>query len=109
MDAIELTKLFVEYRETADRLAALEAQIAAEVLALGKSQTIANVKATYYSPSVEVDWASACEAAEIPDNIVAKYTVTKDMVSWAKVAAEAGILGDDYKTEKPPRVVVKVV
>ena len=108
MDAVELTMLFVNYKNTADALAALEAQITQAVLELEASQKIAGVKATYYQPSLETDWEAACKCAGVIDELVEKFTVTKKTVSWAKVAGIALVDGEGFQTEKPARVVVKL-
>lgn len=108
MNEIELTKLFVEYKETAVKLAELEAQIQAEVLAIGDSQKIAGVKATYYKPSFETpDYRAAATEAHVPDDVIKMHTVITESVSWKAVCEHCGI-DAPLGAEKPARVVVKV-
>jgi len=93
MNEIELTKLFVEYKETANKLADLDLKIKEEVLRLGVSQQIAGVKATYYQPGNETpDYETAARlATNVPPETIKKYTTTTTSVKWSEVCREAGI------------------
>lgn len=107
MDAIQLTQLFVEYAETQKKLEELRQQIETEVLALGESQKIAGVKATYYQPSVETDYEGACRAAGVSDESITAHSTMKQVTRWAELATAINANVRAFQTEKPARVVVK--
>lgn len=107
MNAVELTKLFVEYQECYSKLQELEEQIKAEVLLVGESQKIAGVKATYYAPGFETpDYGLAARQAHAPQDVIEKYSTTTISTKWAEVCKELNIYAPPG-AEKPARVVVK--
>ncbi len=109
MNAIELTKLFVDYAEATKKADELKAQIEQEVLHLEQSQKIAGVTATYYKAGFETpDYATAAKNANAPTEIVTKYSTTTTTTKWAEVCKEMGIVWYPQGAEKPARVTVKV-
>ena len=108
MDAIELTKLFVDYAEAIKKADKLKTQIEAEVLGIGETQKIAGVTATYYKAGFETpDYKFAAQLVEIPIDIVEKYTTHTTSVRWAEVCKELNIEVLPG-AEKPARVTVKI-
>jgi len=107
MDEIELTKLFLEYKETATKLAQLEAQIQLEIIARAESAKIAGVKATYYQSAVEYDYEAAARAAGAKQMIIDQYTTATIRISWKQVADAVEAPLDAFATQKPARVVIK--
>lgn len=108
MNEIELTKLFVEYKETANKLADLETRIQLEVLILGDSQKIAGVKATYYAGSMEYDYEAAAREKGVSEEIIKRHTTIKETPRWKEIAEVAQADVSQFATSKPARVVVKV-
>jgi hypothetical protein len=107
MNDIELTKLFIEYREVSDRLRELEAQIQEAVMALESSQKIAGVRATYYKPTQQFDYEGAASAVD--DDIIAAHSTLTRRVRWAEVCAAVGIDPTAIPSAAvPARVVVKL-
>jgi hypothetical protein len=108
MNAIELTKLFVEYAEATKKVEELEIQIKTVVLQHGETQKIAGVTATYYKPGFETpDYATAARNAKVSSSIIEKYSAYTITTKWAEVCKEAGIEVPPG-AEKPARVTVKV-
>lgn len=108
MNAIELTKLFVDYAEATKKADELKAQIEAEVLAIGLTQKMAGVTATYYKPGFETpDYATAAKNVNPPTEIVMKYTTVMATTKWAEVCKELN-LEVPPGAEKPARVTIKV-
>lgn len=108
MNEIELTKLFVEYKETALKLAEIEKKIQDEVMALAESQKIAGVKATYYQPSLSYDYQAAAKAANIPDEIIRQFTTITESIRWKEACDFIQADMARFSETKPARVVVKV-
>lgn len=107
MNEIELTKLFLEYKETADKLATLEARIQQAIIERKDSVKIAGVKATYYQPSVEYDYEAAARSAGADPVVIASWSTTTTRVSWKSVAETIEAPLDEFAIEKPARVVIK--
>ena len=110
MNEIELTKLFVAYREAVAYAAELEEQIKAEVLQLAESQKIAGVKATYYEESTEYDYEGAASGHPmVADSTIELFTTVTERVRWADVCEHIGLDKSEIPSvEKPARVVVKL-
>ena len=108
MDAIELTKLFVEYAEVTKKIEELERQIKHEVLGIGESQKIAGVTATYYKAGFETpDYKTAAINACATQQIIDKYSVFTVTTAWKEVCRE-GNVEVPPGAEKSARVTVKV-
>ena len=108
MNEIELTKLFVEYKETTNRLAELEAIIKDEVLVLGDSQKIAGVKATYYRASTEYDYEAAAKSMNPSNELVDDFSTVTKRPRWKEIAEYCAADIESFSIEKPARVVIKV-
>jgi len=114
MNEIELTELFVDYRKTSERLKEIESKIQSAVLAVGSTQKVAGVTATFYKPSIEFDYESASRLRletldeEAREAIEAEYTTITAKVRWKEVVEALAIPAVDIpQVEKPARVVVK--
>jgi len=112
MDVVELTKLFVEYKETNDRLESLEKQIQKEVLLLGDSQKIAGVKATFYKEGVELDYEGAVREKGVDEQFVEQYSTMTPKPRWKEMCEVLEISEEEllakFSKPKESRVVVKV-
>lgn len=115
MNEVELTKLFVEYRETAERLSALEGQIRDAVLELQSSQKMAGVTATFFKPSIERNYEAAVKrnistlTEGERDALLQVYSTITTKVRWKDVAEHLSIAEAAIPlTEKPARVVIKL-
>lgn len=111
MDTLELSKLFIERAELMKRMAEIDAIITEEVLALGESQKIAGVKATYYNESAERDYQAAAEryrGSPEFDDAYKKCTTFKPVTRWKDICDEL-LLGDAAIpiTVKPAKVIIK--
>ena len=90
MNASELARKLLEWGEAAERLAALEEEIAAAVLAMGKTQTAGNVRATYSKGRTTLDYAAV--GADAPSDIVAVHTTLPEpRTDWKSVVEAMGI------------------
>jgi len=108
MNAIELTKLFVDYAEATKKVDELKAQIETEVLTIGESQRIAGITATYYKIGFETpDYGTAARNAGAPQDIIEKYSTTTTTTKWSEVCKEIGLVVPPG-AEKPARVTIKV-
>jgi hypothetical protein len=107
VDQVELAKLFVEYKETQDRLEALRGTIESAVLELGESVKIAGVKATYYQESMDVDYERASLDHNASEDLISSCSTYKETTSWKKVAEIVCPDLSVYTEKKPARVVVK--
>lgn len=109
MDEIELTQLFVQYAETQKKLSELKAKIEAQVLDIGESRKIAGVTATYYQPTVDIDYEAAAKSVMPNDFDTLPFSTVKTTIRWKDVceAVGADTIFLEYATEKPARVVIK--
>ena len=104
MNANELSKLMLEWGDKRAELDTIEAEIAAEVLEMGMSFTVGNIRASYSVGRVTKDYEAV--KVRFPPEIVEKHSSVT--VSWAKACEEAGIEAPE-KSKSEPSVTVKIV
>lgn len=115
MDSSMLAARMLEWEKRKQELDALEAEIKAAVLEIGKTQTVGNVRVTYSAGrrsfdyersgksapaeivekfttiSLVTDWQAACEQADVSEDIIALHTDKVSSTSWSEVCKAAGI------------------
>ncbi|MBD3260672.1 MAG: hypothetical protein GF334_03180 [Candidatus Altiarchaeales archaeon] len=89
VDIVELTQEMLEWRELKTQLDDLEARIKMKVLRLQKTQTVADVRASYSGGRKTYDYEGAGQAAS--PEIITAHTKTVTTVDWRKVCRDAGI------------------
>jgi hypothetical protein len=111
MESNELAKKMIEWGELKAQMDALENEIKTEVLAIGKTQTVGNVRATFSNPRKTYQgWDAAVMEAE-PEGLDQKaYEVVTVTIDWQKAAADYGIERKSWIDENAkPSVTVKTV
>jgi hypothetical protein len=104
-----LTELMIRYEGLKKACDALEASIKEEILKLGKSQSVGNVKATFTKGRKTINYQAIAEPLA-PIEIVDKYTSKK--VDWRKVFGEIDAENDIIEantTIGDPSVSIKIV
>ena len=72
-----------------DEISALEAEIEAEVAALGSSQQVGRVKATWYpNGKGRWNWEKMALTLGADGDIIEKHTKTKITIGWQKIVEE---------------------
>lgn len=104
MNANELSKKMLEWADKRAELDAIEAEITKEVLTLGKTYTVGNIRASYSGGTSRKDYEAVKD--QVPPEIVAKYSSVS--VAWAKACEEAGIDAPE-KSKSEPSVTVKFI
>jgi len=102
MDSSELALTMLRWEEAKKQLDELTAIIQAAVLAIGKTQVVGNVRATYSEGRKTYDYVKAGSSA--PIDIINKHTVPS--VDWRSVCQEAGI--EAPFTQSPSSVTLKL-
>ena len=92
MDSTVLAKKMIEWGELKAQMDALEDEIKAEVLTIGKTQTVGNVRATFSNPRKTYQpWDEAVMEAE-PEGLDPKnYEIVTVSTDWQKAATDYGI------------------
>lgn len=119
MDATELAKKMLEWRDAQARADLLKMDIEAAVLELGKTQTVGSVRATYsagrkaydYQTAVEKAWYDATVANDntrenLFQDLVNKCSITK--YDYRAVCEGANIDNIPF-TQSAPSVALKIV
>ena len=107
MDMSKLATKMLEWEETKHQLAQIEEEIKTAVLAIGKTQTVGNVRASYSGGRKSYDYESAGRAA--PQPVIDEHTITTTEVKidWRAICkdTEAEV---PYR-QSPPKVTVKII
>jgi hypothetical protein len=107
MNDIELAKLFVEYSETKAKLDELAMYIETAVLEKSETVKLAGVTATYYKPSMDVDYETAAKSI-LPDYFdILPYSNIITKVRWKDICEYLEADTSLFTTQKPARVVIK--
>ena len=101
MNATELAQAMLRWQELKQELDAIEAQISAAVLDLGKTQTVGNVRATYSAGRRTFDYRAAVDNADAagmlaPGSLAPWESVQIDYFSAVESAIQSGILDGGY-------------
>ena len=104
MNANELSKKMLEWADKRAELDVIEAEIAKEVLVIGKTYTVGNIRASYSAGRSTKDYDAVKD--QVPPEIVAKHSSVT--VAWAKACEEAGIDAPE-KSKSEPSVTVKFI
>ena len=112
MDSTQLAEAMLKYGKLMDEAAALETQIKAAVLEVGKTQTVGNVRATFSNPrKTYQSWEDAVMDNE-PDGFVPEdYLVyAEPQMDWQKAGKDFGIERESWIAEDAkPSVSVKLI
>ena len=107
MDVTELAHKMLEWQEAQARADLLKMYIEQAVLAIGKTQTVGNVRATYSAGRKDYEYAEAWNAygygtgVDIENFQKGKYDY--------KAACEAAKISDIHFTQSPPSVTLKII
>lgn len=109
MNELELTKLFVEYKELLNQVDEKEKKIIEEILKLKESKNISGVKATYYKPSEKINYEQAVVTSglDISEDVYKKHTKKTETISWKDMAEELGVDLQNFKVPVPEKVIIK--
>ncbi len=107
----KLARLMLEYGDQYAKVKALEAEITQIVLALGKTQVVGRVRATYSNGRNYYDYQWAADAAYRPENpkhLLIWGRHIKESFDYRAICDELGILDKVPCTTSPPAVSVRV-
>ena len=110
MNASELANKMLEWENAKRQIDALEAEISAAVLDIGKTQNVGNVRASYSAGRKKYDYQAAAEIAEVEPDIVAQYRVTTTLTTtdWRQICKVAKVEEIPF-TQPAPSVSVKLL
>jgi hypothetical protein len=107
MNASALATKMLEWEQKRLELDALEADIKAAVIELGKTQTVGNVRASYNKERKSYDYRGAAEGhMMVGDATVALFTTPK--IDWRGICKHVGIEEVPF-TQSSPSVTVKLL
>lgn len=106
-DASQLARLMLLWEEKRRALDELEAAIKDTVLALGKTQTVGNVRATYSNPRKSYDYETPCQEVMIDRAILLAHS--KTVTDWRAVCKAAKIDPIVTPGEGPGSVSIKLL
>lgn len=107
MNASELALLMLTWEEKRKELDKIEDQIKDAVLALGNTQTVGNVRATFSKGKGEYDYQRALLDRGLTDDNLSSYE--KITYDYRKAVLDLGIDIDPYYTPGKPYVSVKLL
>lgn len=110
MNTTELAKAMLKWGELQEQAKELEAEITDAVLAIGKTQTVGNVRATYSKGRTTYDYQGAVEALGLhPSELEEWEKVSYDWKSACDALSKEYDLHVPAKSQSGPTVRVKVV
>jgi len=89
MNATELAEKMLQWQEAQKRADVLKVEIQHAVLAIGKTQTVGDVRASYSRGRKVYDYEIGGRTAS--EEIIALHTKTVTSVDWRKVSKDAKI------------------
>ena len=89
MNSTELAQAMLAWQELQTRADNLKSLISAEVMALGKTQTVGNVRAQYRSGRKSYDYEAAAKG--VPTDVVDQYTKTVRKTNWRDLCKDNGL------------------
>ena len=105
MNNSELAAKMLEWEQTQVKADALALEIREAVLALGKTQTVGNVRATYSAGRKSYDYEDAA-LHHIPVDVIQKYM--KPTFDYRNACKDFGVTDIPF-TESAPSVTIKLV
>ena len=106
---MELPQLMHQWREAKATLEAIEQQISKQVMALGKTQNVDNIRASYSNGRKTLDYQGACK--DVPQETLDAYT--KVIPESRKVDYTALCKGEGIKapelSKSAPKVTLKLI
>ena len=102
MEASELAVKMLEWERVKLQLDALAEEITQAVLAVGKTQTVGNVRATYSGGRKSYNYQDAADGHPmVSDATLDLFTRTVVTVDWKKVCEHVGIEDVPFKQSEP--------
>ena len=89
MNASELANLMLKWEELRKQLDDIEATIRLEVLAVGKTQTVGNVRATFNNGRRTFDYETPAKPIAPPE-LVMQHTEIIEKIDWKSICDEVG-------------------
>jgi len=89
MNASELANLMLKWEELRKQLDDIEATIRLEVLAVGKTQTVGNVRATFSNGRRTFDYETPAKPIAPPE-LVMQHTEIIEKIDWKSICSEVG-------------------
>ena len=89
MNASELANLMLKWEELRKQLDDIEATIRLEVLAVGKTQTVGNVRATYNKGTRTFDYETPSKPITPPE-LVKQHAETIEKIDWKSICKKVG-------------------
>jgi hypothetical protein len=89
MNATELAKKMLEWQELMVQASAIEKEIQAAVLEVGKTQTVGNVRATFSNGRRTFDYETPAKPIAPPE-LVVLHTEIIEKIDWKKICDEVG-------------------
>ena len=89
MNASELANLMLKWEELRKQLDDIEATIQSEVLIVGKTQTVGNVRASYSNGRRTFDYETPAKPIAPPE-IVVQHTEIIEKIDWKKICDAVG-------------------
>ena len=89
MNARELAYLMLKWAAISKQLDDIEATIRSEVLVVGKTQTVGNVRATFSNGRRTFDYETPAKPIAPPE-LVVQHTEIIEKIDWKSICTEVG-------------------
>lgn len=107
-----LTDKMERWEELKLEISKLESEIKKEVLVLGKTQQVGNVKASFAKGRTRYDYEQIAKSIKVPDEIMEKFTEKKVVTDWTKLVKElspSSEVMENYSKVGEPSVNLKII
>ena len=101
MEANQLAQKMLEYAAYQARADALETEIKAAVMELGKTQTVGIVKATYREARKFYDYRKGAQQGNADHVDIEKHTRVTEKTDWRGLCADIGVEDIPFTIGKP--------
>jgi len=109
IDHSRLAALMLQWEQDRRAMLVTEAEIKEMVLAIGNTQTVGNVRATYSGGRKQYNYEGVCADIPIPLTVMKKHTTPQPAkIDWKSIAEEAGVEDIPF-TQSPPSVTLKLI
>ena len=83
-----LTEKMARWEELKIEISRLESEITKEVISLGKTQQVGNVRASFANGRKTYNYEAIAKSIEIPDDVFAAHTKQKIETDWTSLVKE---------------------
>ena len=105
MEASKLAGKMLEWERKKREILALEAEIGKAVLAVGETQTVGNVRATYSAGRKSYDYQEAADGHPMVSSatieLFTRFIPAASRIDWKKICEHAGIDDVPFKQGEP--------